>query len=520
MSVAAVSPNASTSSKLADRIAALGEATPDELEELESWLDDEGFATPGELARWVTSHGDQPRWLRGPHLDALDDLFARVADEGGVRAVAQAPPQHGKTGECSQWGPLWYLRRHPDHRVVVASYAAEYAQKHGRWVRNMIEAGADPENEAVPDLGLRLRRDSQAANRWDLQSMNGRTARGGMLTVGRGGPLTGNAAHLIILDDPFKNMEEADSELLRERVDDWFRTAVLTRLRPNGSVIIMHTRWHEDDLIGRLLDREPATWELLDFPAIAGDPDQLGREPGEPLWPVVYDAEFLASQRAGLGSRAFGAMYQQRPTPLEGVLFHRAAIDANRILPGTEPRMLSVREYVDPAFSDSPDADETGRIVMGLGIDRKAYVLADLSARAAYDMLPIGSTQASHGTTYVKVEQNLLGKRVRDTVAGIVPRGVNVGDIKATGTKAARAEAASAMVDGGQVKFVGSFDELEDQMLRWKPTDRDSPDRMDAFVHGVRDLLLDQGKPRRAVLGSARRLVIPTGLDATVGARR
>lgn len=467
-------------------------------------------AHPVDLAVWATSHAEQPRFLDAPHLRLIGDLFVRIGAGEPVRALIDMPPQHGKTSVC-RWGVLGYLAAHPNHRVVYGSYAAEFAETHGRWVRRTVEASADPLDGSMPDLGLRLARDSQAAARWET------TASGGMLTVGRGGPLTGNTAHLLIVDDPFKNAEEADSRLIRDRVHEWFTTAAMTRLRPDASALVIHTRWDGDDLIGRL--SQDGGWELLHLPALAEGDDLLGRKTGEALWPAVYNEAFLAGQRQTLGARQFGALYQGHPTPLEGVLFHRQAIDGSRVTPAGLPPMLTVREYVDPSFSDSPDADETGRVVMGIGEDHLIYVLADLSERAPYDRLPIGDSQHAHGTVGVRVEQNLLGTRVITTIARMLPPDVGVAGIVAKGTKAQRAEAVAALVDNGVIRFAGHFDHLERQLLTWKPTDRDSPDRMDAFVHGARDLE-EMGVGPRFVFDTAPGPLLPRDIGGVRRPRR
>lgn len=144
-----------------------------------------------------------------------------------------------------------------------------------------------------------------------------------MLTAGVGGPLTGRGADVLIIDDPIKNAEEAHCDTYRERTWDWYRSVAYTRLEPRGSVIVIATRWHEDDLIGRLIRAEPTAWRLLSLPALAEEDDSLGRPPGAPLWPDRYPAPVLEETRRVVGEYYWSAQYQQRPTPAGGRIFKR-----------------------------------------------------------------------------------------------------------------------------------------------------------------------------------------------------
>ena len=145
-----------------------------------------------------------------------------------------------------------------------------------------------------------------------------------MVCAGVGGPITGRGADLLIIDDPVKSAEEADSETYRNRAWDWYRATAYTRLEPEGALLLIMTRWHEDDLAGRILANqvdETVPWEVISLPALADGEDALGREAGQALWPERYDERALAEIRAQLGSYHFTALYQQRPAPPEGALF-------------------------------------------------------------------------------------------------------------------------------------------------------------------------------------------------------
>lgn len=242
------------------------------------------------------------------------------------RLIVTMPPRHGKSELVSKYFPAWYLGRYAKRggRVILSSYEADFAASWGAQARDvLVELGASI-------FGLRM--GDTASNRWSVQPMAGlRRYRAGMQTAGVGGPITGKGATLFIIDDPIKNDEEALSAVYREKTWNWFRSVAYTRLEPGASMVIVMTRWHEDDLVGRLLRLAKAggeTWTVINFPAICDDQDdplerELGRSKGEALWSERYDAHELAAKKATVGSYWFSALYQQRPAPIEGGIFKR-----------------------------------------------------------------------------------------------------------------------------------------------------------------------------------------------------
>jgi hypothetical protein len=199
------------------------------------------------------------------------------------------PPRHGKSERASRWAPLWYLRRHPDRRVVLVSYGATLAEEHSQWVRDTIEA--TPGRRTASTSGYAPTRQARH-RRWQLQT-NGRTRPGGMVAVGIGGALTGRGADLMVIDDPVRNREDADSPTFRRKTWEWWTSTGRTRLQPGAAVVLIMTRWHEDDLAGRLLDRQRRGVGSDPAARLAEEGDPLGRDPGEPLWPEMYDVAAL-----------------------------------------------------------------------------------------------------------------------------------------------------------------------------------------------------------------------------------
>ncbi|MCA1697441.1 MAG: phage terminase large subunit [Actinobacteria bacterium] len=264
-------------------------------------------ASPAAFAHLVSGGA----YLPFDHLVALDEQLTRLAAGEIERLVVSMPPRHGKSETVSRYLPAWYLGRHPERRVMLACYESAFAASWGRKARELLERHGEEL------FGVRVARGS--ASDWGLAGR-----RGGMVTAGVGGALTGKGANLLIIDDPVKNAEEAQSQLLRAKAWDWWRSTARTRLQRPGAVVLVMTRWHEDDLAGRLLDEGHDDWTVLELAGVAEDDDPLGRGVGEPLCPQLgFDADWLAATRSELGGYWFSALYQQRPAPAEGMLFKR-----------------------------------------------------------------------------------------------------------------------------------------------------------------------------------------------------
>ncbi len=226
------------------------------------------------------------------------------------RLVITMPPRHGKSELASVHFPAWFLGRNPDRRVIATSYGFDLARKFSRRARNLFREPRWP--FAASTAG-----DLSAVDAWDIADH-----RGGYVAAGVGGGITGMGADLLMVDDPVKDSQEADSETYRERAWEWFTQVALTRLEPGAAVILIGTRWHEDDLIGRALTMPGSSWTHLNFPAQAEEGDQLGRPPGAWLWPGRFTPKEYEDAK-GRGSRAWTSLYQQRPSPAEGGTFKR-----------------------------------------------------------------------------------------------------------------------------------------------------------------------------------------------------
>lgn len=230
-----------------------------------------------------------------------------------TRLMISMPPRHGKSMLASEFFPAWYLGRNPSHYVVAATYAQDLADDFGRKVRNQI---ADESYKAIfPGVGLKA--GSTSVKRFHVEGPQDALVTdqdGAYFATGVGGPLTGRGAHLLLIDDPVKNREDADSEIIRRKMKDWYTSTAYTRLMPGGRVVIIQTRWHEDDLSGWLInEHRHEGWDVLSLPALDSN--------AQPLWPEQYDLDAITRIRRALPVRDWMALYQQSPAPDDGDYF-------------------------------------------------------------------------------------------------------------------------------------------------------------------------------------------------------
>jgi predicted phage terminase large subunit-like protein len=302
-------------------------------------------------------------------------LIARhleMVERGEItRLMITMPPRHGKSMLASEFFPAWYLGRNPDHYVVAATYAQELADDFGRKVRNQI---ADPAYAQIfPGVGLKS--DSTSSRRFHVTTPLDSFAtgqNGAYFAVGVGGPLTGRGAHLLLIDDPVKNREDAESEVIRKKTKDWYTSTAYTRLMPGGRIVVIQTRWHEDDLAGWLQEEHKHEgWVILDLPAIDDD--------GQALWPEQYDIEALERIKRALPPRDWSALYQQRPSPETGDYFKREWVH----LADHVPQMESMTRVGGSDYAVTSDGgDYTVHAVLGLDPEGKPWLL-DLWRRQA-----------------------------------------------------------------------------------------------------------------------------------------
>jgi hypothetical protein len=417
----------------------------------------------------------------------------------GARLMVNMPPQHGKSELSTGWTPPWALELDPMRRILIATYGDEYASEWSGKVRDRLEGNEDK-------LRVRVRQDSRAANVWTT------TAGGGVVGAGVGGRITGRGFDLIIIDDPVKDRAAAESKAERSRAWDWYTATLSTRLRPDASIVLVMTRWHKDDLAGRLLAEAEAggdQWRVVSLPGLAedGQEDPLGRAPGEALWPERYGAAYLEGTRRRIGAYNFAALYQGRPIPKGGGAFWND--DDLREARERAPRMPTTGELgadlvrvvvaVDPADSAEPGADETGIVVCGRERTGVAGILEDATGPMSPDQWGRRAVQAylEHQADAIVYESNFGGKNtlalvIRTAAAALGVPTPKLVPVNAKRGKALRAEPVHQLYREARVWHLRTFPALEDELSTWKPDDKESPNRVDALVHGVTELLLQR----------------------------
>jgi predicted phage terminase large subunit-like protein len=344
---------------------------------------------------------------------------------------------------------VWFLSLWNQKKVILASYAAEFAAEWGRKVRDEIDAHGHM-------LRVQLRSDSSAVNRWDL------VTGGGMRTAGVDGGITGKGADLLIIDDPVKNDVEASSEVYRQRAWRFWTSTAHSRMEPGGSIVVVMTRWHEDDLVGRILaqrhEEDLFPWTVINFPAIAEGDDVLGRKEGDALWPARYGAEHLRAIERTAGPYDWAALYQQRPAPLEGGWFSVTQLRKGVVddVPA-EARANAIR-YWDRAATRKKTAARTAGVLAGFheGI---LYVLdvalCQEEPKEVEDLMKVTATDDGREVEiYIEQEPGSSGKTVFDHFAREVLPRFSVRTDRPTGDKATRAKPLSAKVAAGNVRLL------------------------------------------------------------------
>lgn len=272
----------------------------------------------GWAERVLAPDGMQP----ARHHRLMMRQLERVASGAIDRLLVLMPPGSAKSTYASLLFPAWWFTRHPTSSMIAASHTAELADHFGRNLRNLVREHGEA-------LNYGLARDNQAAHRFRT------TQRGEYFATGIHGAVTGRRADLVVIDDPIKSHAAADSAQAREHLWNWYRAELVTRLKPGGRIVLVMTRWHEDDLGGRLL-ASGDDWTTLRLPALAEADDPLRRQPGAALWPQWESRAALERKRETVGSRVWQALYQQAPRPDEGALFPVARIAIADAAPDTQ----------------------------------------------------------------------------------------------------------------------------------------------------------------------------------------
>jgi len=437
------------------------------------------------------------KWHCARHIAFLVDHLIDVATAENGRLVVVMPPRHGKSWMCSRFFPAWYLGMWPDRRVILVSHGAEFAARWGRAVRSTLD-------DLKPIFGVETARRSFAAHRWEIEGH-----RGGMTTAGIGGGITGLGAELLIIDDPVRDDLAAFSARQRARAWDWLQSVALTRLEPGGSALLIQTRWHEDDLAGRVIRN--MKWPVLHLPAVCDTKDDpLGRKMGEPLWPEQWSAESLEQMRKARGSYWWSALYQGRPAPITGGVFKQDFFRFWRRGPGGEVMLndkvvksMGVVSTVDLALSVGSDADWTVIATWGVTNDRNLILLDIARVRCEGPDQPqlIASVYEAHKPMFMAVEATAYQLSLVQTLRR---NGIPVRAVRPDRDKMARAIHAAVVAESGRlwVPQDGIGQDFIEELMLFPAGPHD--DQVDALAMAVSLMDTMPKKPLRAVVPRQR----------------
>jgi predicted phage terminase large subunit-like protein len=469
--------------------------------------------------------------------ELLIDLLQQVADGQLTRLIVCCPPRHGKSQLVSRLFPAYWVSRHPELFCAIASYSGELAYAHSREARHYYRM-----------TGHALSKDSAAVGNWLTPQ------RGGCIAAGVKGPFTGKGYNLGIIDDPYKGPEDAKSALQRERLIDWLKSVWFTRAEPGLTAeggllppaqVVVQTRWDHHDMTALLLEQEaeenPEHWTVLNLPAIA-EPEAISmqiphtctkvpdwRQPGEALCPERVPLKVLQRIRTRLGSYWWNALYQQRPSPAEGLLFRKDWIQPPLpIAPGQPRRYAPLVLSCDLSFKDGKENDACGFALLGL-LEPQRHPAADARRQGLVLAANAGAARGRSNDDALAPDRDLwaelqiealwahrqqldlpgvikflLASLVALERQGLRPNAVLIEDaangpavcqllrrqvpgliaIPPKGSKASRAHAVAPLVEAGQVRFARKADSLVEELLAFSPRGG-VDDQVDAFCQGV-----------------------------------
>ena len=418
------------------------------------------------------------------HLD-------RVASGDIRRLMVLMPPGSAKSTYSSVIFPIWWFMRHPRSSIIAVSHTAALAEQFSRSIHTLIE-----QHHHI--IGFSLKSNDRSSGHW-------RTDAGGeYFAAGVRGAITGRRADLAIIDDPIKSMAEADSARHRQQVWDWYTSELTTRLKPGARIVLVMTRWHEQDLGGQLAARAPDAWRILRLPALAEANDQLERPIGAPLWPEWENQEALLQKRDLVGSRVWAALFQQSPLPPEGRLFKVSSLD---VITAPLAATRTVRAWDLAATAQTGGQDPDWTVGLRLGVTETGrYVIEDIvrlrgNAHTVEDAITATARSDGHAVVIsLPIDPGQAGKAQIARLSSLL-QGYRISSTREQGSKAARAAPVAAQIEAGNVAALKA------------PWLAEFIDELGAFPHGHKDDQVDALSRAFLTLldlpGASRRVFIP-----------
>lgn len=429
----------------------------------------------------------------GRHHRLLCQKLQEIAAGNVKRLMVFMPPRHGKSELTSRRFPSWFLGKNPTQQVIVASYSGRLASSFGRDIRQIVASSLF--KNIFPQVSLA--KDSSARHLFH-------TNQGGVcLTAGVGGSLTGYGAHLAIIDDPVKDRHHAESETLRNTTWEWYQSVLRTRLMPEGAILLVQTRWHVDDLAGRLIQEMQngtgEVWDIVNLPARAQVNDPLHRQEHEPLWPETFDDQALHQIERSIGQREWQALYQGEPMRAMGSFFKLAQI---RIMDHCVPAHPCVRRW-DFAAS-KPNGHNDPDWTVGVKMQRNrddSYTIMDvvrfrgLPDEVEHVIQGVASQDGGGVSIVLPQDPGQAGiYQVRYLTKQL--SGYRVHSVRETGSKTRRADPFAAQINSGNVTLLrGAWNQSFLEELQAFPYGRHD-DQIDAASGAFAQLTEKKHLPR------------------------
>ena len=417
------------------------------------------------------------RYKNARHIQFLTDKAQQFVEDvksgKSPRLFISMPPRHSKSETMTKKYPAWVIGNNTDFEIIIASYSMDLARDFGKIARDTYR---EHSKSGTGIFNTVIDRDKSAGDNWGILEH-----RGAVVSTGVGGSATGKGAHIAIIDDPFKNREDANSRLQRDKVWAWYQSTIRTRLAPGGGIIIIQTRWHEDDLVGRIVKEMEngtgETFESIVLPAIAEENDVLGRKVGEPLWQERYGISELENIKKAIGSREFSALYQQKPQVEDGGLFKRQYFkyfDVKNDFIIADNKNVNIKDCfyfqtIDTAMSTHKNNDFTAIATFICDREWNLYLVDLMLERLEVpdQWNVIKQYRHKYNLRFQAIESKSSGIGIMQQAKR---EGMPLKELKADTDKMTRALNISVMFENGKVFFNKKLEkllELEEQLLKF-----------------------------------------------------
>ena len=384
-------------------------------------------------------------WVHREICARLMRFYTDVMERKSPRLILTMPPRHGKSQLVSKHFPAWCFGVNPDISFMACSYSDGLSRRVNKDVQRIMESNEYHRIFPRTTLPPRGSKYTRSTNLIEIPNR-----KGSFRSTGIGGSITGMGCEILGIDDPLKDRQEANSITIRDRIWDWYTSTAYTRLSPGGGVLVTLTRWHEDDLAGRLLNAmkqgDGDQWTVINYPAIA-EKDEPHRKIGEALHPERYPLEMLEKIRINVGSYDWNALYQQHPAPVGGSIIKREWLQQYEILPKVFDKIIQSWDFT---FTDSASSDNVAGTVWGK-VGARFYLIDCVCAKTdfvssirAFQRMSEKHPKAIRKIIEDKANGPAIISALRNKISGIVP-------FTPQGSKEARAFAVSPLFEAGNV---------------------------------------------------------------------